>query len=147
MSLTEQHGERAHFFVYCSTPCKSVEAGKLRVRCASCGSGAVTVDRDPQSWQDVLQPHRITVQCENDFCVPNFTSSNETDAQVLYAHFFFKCANHPSRGETDEAVPLYLIRPNLRKVPCLACTDIRLLFIIVLFSFFFSSVQRISFHE
>lgn len=123
---TEQQGERAHFFVYCSSPCKSVQAGKLRVRCASCQSGAVTVDRDPQSWQDVLQPRRITVHCENDSCQPNFASRDETDAPVLYAHFFFKCANHASLGETDEAVPLYLIRPNLRKVPCLACTDVRL---------------------
>lgn len=123
--MTEQQGERAHFFVYCSSPCKSVQAGKLRVRCSSCGSGAVTVDRDPQSWQDVLQPRRITVHCENDFCQPVSPASDEIDGQFMYAQFFFKCANHASLGETDEAVPLYLMRPNLRKVPCLACTDVR----------------------
>lgn len=124
-SVTEQQGKRAHFFVYCSTPCKSVEAGKLRVRCALCGSGAVTVDRDPQSWPDVIQPHRITVHCENDSCQLDRCSPTNSESQIPYAQFYFKCASHTSRGETDEAVPLYLIRPNLRKVPCLACTDIR----------------------
>ncbi|XP_053593291.1 E3 ubiquitin-protein ligase parkin isoform X1 [Microplitis demolitor] len=120
----EHQGKRAHFYVFCSTPCKSVEAGKLRVRCALCGSGAVTVDRDPQSWPDVMQPNRITVHCENDNCITN-RPNNYSDNQIPYAHFYFKCANHTSRGETDEAVPLYLIRPNLRKIPCLACTDVR----------------------
>ncbi|XP_074102418.1 E3 ubiquitin-protein ligase parkin [Cotesia typhae] len=115
-----QEEKRAHFYIFCSVPCKSVEVGKLRVRCALCGSGAVTVDRDPQSWPDVMQPNRITVHCENDNC-----PTSDSDIQIPYAQFYFKCANHPSRGETDEAVPLYLIRPNLRKIPCLACTDVR----------------------
>ncbi|KAK0174748.1 hypothetical protein PV327_010482 [Microctonus hyperodae] len=119
----------AHFFVYCSLPCKSIQAGKLRVNCALCNSGAVTVDRDPQTWPDVIQPNRITIHCENDRC--QFDRSSSTDINndhnqiVPYARFYFKCANHPSRGESDEAVPLYLIRPNSRKIPCLACTDIR----------------------
>ena len=102
-----------------------MQAGKLRVKCATCGSGAVTVDRDPQCWPDVLLSHRITVHCENDFCEPQVSPSDEIESQVLYADFYFKCANHPSLGETDEAVPLYLIKPNLAKIPCLACTDIR----------------------
>ncbi|XP_012282421.1 E3 ubiquitin-protein ligase parkin [Orussus abietinus] len=123
----EQQGGRAHFYVYCSTPCKSMEAGKLRVRCSSCGSGAVTVDRDPQCWPDVLLPNRITVHCENDFCTLPLSDrfSEETSSQVHFAQFYFKCANHASLGEKDEAVPLYLVRPNLRKVPCLACTYTR----------------------
>ncbi|XP_034943826.1 E3 ubiquitin-protein ligase parkin isoform X2 [Chelonus insularis] len=120
----KQQEKRAHFFVFCSNPCKSIEVGKLRVRCALCGSGAVTVDRDPQSWPDVIQPNRITVHCENDLCQTNNISEN-SESQVPYAQFYFKCAKHPRQGEKDEAVPLYLIRPNLRKVPCLACTDIR----------------------
>lgn len=122
----EKQENRAHFFVYCSTPCKAVTVGKLRVRCATCNSGAVTVDRDPQCWPDVLQPRRITIQCENDLC-PISTSINndDTESQVLYAHFYFKCGKHASLGEKDEAVPLYLIKPNLGKVPCLACTDVR----------------------
>ncbi|XP_033209468.1 E3 ubiquitin-protein ligase parkin isoform X2 [Belonocnema kinseyi] len=121
----EQEKNRAHFYVYCSSPCRSVQAGKLRVKCATCGSGAVTVDRDPQCWPDVLLPQRITVHCENDFCEPQVSPNDETESQVLYAHFYLKCAKHPSLGETDEAVPLYLIKPNLAKIPCLACTDIR----------------------
>ncbi|XP_015593190.1 E3 ubiquitin-protein ligase parkin [Cephus cinctus] len=127
ISEQEQEENRAHFYVYCSAPCKSVQPGKLRVRCERCSSGAVTVDRDPQCWPDVLLPQRITVHCENDFCLPplSVTHTEEIESQILYAKFYFKCANHTSLGETDESVPLYLIKPNLRKVPCLACTDIR----------------------
>ncbi|XP_018393958.1 PREDICTED: E3 ubiquitin-protein ligase parkin [Cyphomyrmex costatus] len=126
VSLEEQQESRAHFYVYCSAPCKDVTAGKLRVKCARCGSGAVTVDRDPQCWPDVLQPKRISIHCENDFCpVTSSMLSDETDNQINYARFYFKCAQHPSLGENDEAVPLYLIKPNLRNIPCLACTDIR----------------------
>ncbi|EZA56485.1 E3 ubiquitin-protein ligase parkin [Ooceraea biroi] len=122
----EQQENRAHFYVYCSAPCKDVKMGKLRVKCVRCGSGAVTVDKDPQCWPDVLQPRRITVHCENDFCpVAANTLSEETESQVTYARFYFKCAKHPSLGENDEAVPLYLIKPNLSNVPCLACTDVR----------------------
>ncbi|KAK1129950.1 hypothetical protein K0M31_019643 [Melipona bicolor] len=121
----KKHENRAHFFVYCSMPCKAVTVGKLRVRCATCNSGAVTVDRDPQCWPDVLQPRRITVHCENDFCPAPTHISNDTESQVLYARFYFKCGKHVSLGEGDEAVPLYLIKPNLRRIPCLACTDVR----------------------
>ncbi|XP_015513677.2 E3 ubiquitin-protein ligase parkin [Neodiprion lecontei] len=127
-SEQEQQQARAHFYVYCSLPCKSVEAGKLRVRCATCGSGAVTVDRDPQCWPDVQQPRRITVHCENHDCqtlLSSLAQKDEGTPQVRYAQFYFKCANHVSLGEKDEAVPLYLIKPNLRNVPCLACTDTR----------------------
>ncbi|KAL0109447.1 hypothetical protein PUN28_014488 [Cardiocondyla obscurior] len=125
LALQVQESNKAHFYVYCSTPCKDVTAGNLRVKCASCNSGAVTVDRDPQCWPDVLQPRRITVHCENDFCLVSSSKSNEMDNQVTYAHFYFKCARHPRLGEDDEAVPLYLIKPNLKNIPCLACTDIR----------------------
>ncbi|CAB0043401.1 unnamed protein product [Trichogramma brassicae] len=124
-SKEEKESKKAHFYVYCSYPCKSVQNGKLRVRCSDCGDGAVTVDRDPQSWPDVLLPQRITVHCENELCPIRVDSQGDTEAQVHYAQFFFKCSNHPSLGEKDEAVPLYLIKPNLAKIPCLACTDIR----------------------
>lgn len=56
---------RAHFYVYCPSPCKTLKPGKLRVRCALCGDGAFTVDKDPQSWEDVLVKKRITGTCEN----------------------------------------------------------------------------------
>lgn len=109
-------------------PCKKVATGKLRVKCAKCGSGAVTVDRDPQCWPDVLLPKRITVHCKNDSCPSssNFLSE-ETESQICFANFYFKCAEHLSLGENDEAVPLYLIKTNLKNVPCLACTDVRYL--------------------
>lgn len=116
--------KRAHFYIYCSKPCNNVEAGKLRVKCSLCSSGAVTVDRDPQSWQDVLKKNRITVHCENDYC-QSAQSNTQVDIQLSYAQFFFKCSNHPSLGENDEAVPLYLIKPNFKNIPCLACTDVK----------------------
>ncbi|EFN79884.1 E3 ubiquitin-protein ligase parkin [Harpegnathos saltator] len=123
LSTEEQQDNRAHFYIYCPGPCKIVTAGKLRVKCAKCNSGAVTVDRDPQCWSDILEPNRITVHCENDFCPAS--SLSEEEFQVTYAHFYFKCTRHVSLGEDDKVIPLYLIRANLRNVPCLACTDVR----------------------
>jgi parkin len=60
-----------------------------------------------------------------------------------FTEFYFKCAQHQSggklppqnsfitaleipefTGEKDFAVPLSLIKTNLKDVPCLACTDI-----------------------
>lgn len=110
---TQEVKNKAHFYVYCANPCKRINNGKLRVRCADCKYGAFTVDTDLQSWMDVLQPKRITGVCNNVSC------------EGLYAEFYFKCADHPSQGENDEAVPLNLIRRNHKEVPCLACTDIR----------------------
>ena len=83
------------------------------------------MDRDPQCWPDVLLQKRITVNCENPLCVIPATSSDETQYHVHYAQFYFKCAKHASLGEKDEAVPLYLIKPNYNNVPCLACTEVR----------------------
>ncbi|XP_014488495.1 PREDICTED: E3 ubiquitin-protein ligase parkin [Dinoponera quadriceps] len=125
LSLEEQKENRAHFYIYCSGPCKTVTVGKLRVKCARCNSGAVTVDRDPQYWPDVLEPNRITVHCENDFCPASSIMFSEEEFQVTFAHFYFKCAKHASLGEDDKAIPLYLIKANLKNIPCLACTDIR----------------------
>jgi parkin len=111
---------KVHFFVYCPT-CKSLKNGKLRVRCHFCKYGAFTVHADPQNWTDVLEPKRITGLCEN---------SLEQCANILdnreptFAEFYFKCSEHTSLGEDDGAVPLYLIRPNLKEVPCLACADV-----------------------
>ncbi|XP_067002583.2 E3 ubiquitin-protein ligase parkin [Anabrus simplex] len=109
--------KKAHFYVYCASPCKRMQGGKLRVRCASCRSGAFTVDRDPRNWTDVLEPNQITGVCEDVNCVG-------TDDGPMFAQFYFKCADHPSQGENDEAVPLYLIKSNIHDVPCLACTDV-----------------------
>ncbi|XP_039284843.1 E3 ubiquitin-protein ligase parkin [Nilaparvata lugens] len=114
-SSEEKNSKNTHFYVYCSQPCKSVSVGKLRVRCASCHSGALTVDSDPSCWDDVLKDNRISAHCEENRC---------QTGPVSWAQFYFKCAEHTSQGEKDEAVPLYLIRPNISQVPCLACTDI-----------------------
>lgn len=43
-----------------------MQEGKLRVRCKGCGNGAFTVHADPQSWEDVLEPNRITGECLNE---------------------------------------------------------------------------------
>lgn len=125
--------------MYCPT-CKALKTGKLRVRCHFCKSGAFTVHSDPQNWDDVLEAKRITGTCENnpqfcaDVCCKIFfyhALLNFLNFQILnnveptFAEFYFKCAEHTSLGEKDEAVPLSLIRPNLRDVPCLACGDVR----------------------
>lgn len=41
-----------------------------------------------------------------------------------YAEFYFKCANHVSMGENDFAVPLSLIKRNIKNISCISCTDI-----------------------
>lgn len=51
---------KSDFFVYCGDPdCSDLKEGKLRVRCAECLSGAITVQRHPQGWSDVLQPRQV----------------------------------------------------------------------------------------
>ncbi|KAF5297735.1 hypothetical protein FQR65_LT09909 [Abscondita terminalis] len=124
--LSDTHDEssdsrhKAHFYIYCGT-CKGMKQGKLRVRCHFCKSGAFTVHSDPQNWEDVLENKRITGQCENneDECQNILNNSEPT-----FAQFYFKCAEHTSLGEDDKAVPLHLIRSNVRNVPCLACGDV-----------------------
>ncbi|XP_019873597.1 E3 ubiquitin-protein ligase parkin isoform X2 [Aethina tumida] len=110
---------RVHFYVFCPT-CKSLKTGKLRVRCHFCKSGAFTVHSDPQNWNDVLEPKQITGLCEND---PELCEKLLDNREPTFAEFYFKCSEHASLGEEDGAVPLYLIRPNLRDIPCLACGD------------------------
>ena len=109
---------RAHFFVHCPE-CKKLCRGKLRVRCSICKGGAFIVSRDPENWDDVLKPRRIQGLCESSEvgCVEN------EQLDLPFAQFFFKCAEHPSGGERDYAVPLNLIKTNLKDVPCLACGD------------------------
>ncbi|KAK4880011.1 hypothetical protein RN001_008157 [Aquatica leii] len=111
---------KAHFYVYCAT-CKAMKQGKLRVRCHFCKSGAFTVHSDPQSWTDVLESKRITGQCENR---PEECENILNNTEPTFADFYFKCAEHTSLGEDDEAVPLFLVRSNVRSIPCLACGDV-----------------------
>ncbi|XP_050428730.1 E3 ubiquitin-protein ligase parkin [Adelges cooleyi] len=106
----------ANFYVYCSSPCSTTTVGKIRVRCFKCKNGAFTVDGDPKNWNDVLKPKRITGHCEISEC---------TDGEVGWSEFYFKCSEHITKGETDEAVALHLVRNNLHHIPCLACTDVK----------------------
>jgi parkin len=110
----ERQKVRAHFYVYCSS-CRGMGAGKLRVRCSDCSSGALTVRGDPCNWEDVLKPGRIEADCESPDCV----------GKTRFARFYFRCAEHISQGEHEQAVALYLIKNNIRDVPCLACTEVR----------------------
>uniref|UniRef100_A0A3Q3SZL2 E3 ubiquitin-protein ligase parkin n=1 Tax=Mastacembelus armatus TaxID=205130 RepID=A0A3Q3SZL2_9TELE len=98
------------FFVYCKT-CRSVQPGKLRVRCRCCKQTTLTLSRGPSCWDDVLLPGRIHGVCQSDGC-----HGNE-------AEFFMKCASHPT-SDDDLSVALDLIVSNTRDVPCIACTDV-----------------------
>jgi len=111
VSETADVKKQSHFFVWCTSPCKQLCRGKLRVRCSKCKELAMTVDTDPCGWDDVLIKQRITGVCDMVGC------------DGLWAEFYFKCSEHPSLGEDDEAIALYQIKHNFRDVPCLACTD------------------------
>ncbi|XP_066149617.1 E3 ubiquitin-protein ligase parkin isoform X1 [Euwallacea fornicatus] len=112
--------KKVHFYVYCPT-CKDLKQGKLRVRCHFCKSGAFTVHSEPQNWGHVLTPKQITGTCEND---PQLCENILQNQEPTFAEFYFKCSEHVSLGEGDQAVPLDLIRPNLRQLQCLACLEI-----------------------
>ncbi|XP_039966687.1 E3 ubiquitin-protein ligase parkin isoform X1 [Bactrocera neohumeralis] len=121
INITEEDRQRtkAHFFVHCAQ-CNKLCKGKLRVRCSLCKGGAFTVHRDPECWDDVLKPRRITGHCESQeiACFDNETGDPP------YTEFYFKCGEHVSGGEKDFAAPLNLIKINIKDVPCLACTEI-----------------------
>lgn len=109
---------KAHFFVHCSQ-CNRMCAGKLRVRCAQCKGGAFTVYKDPECWDDVLMPQRIPGLCET-----TVIGCTRDGNELPFAEFYFKCAEHTSQGEKDFAVPLTLIKRNIKQIPCLSCTDV-----------------------
>ncbi|KAK3748802.1 hypothetical protein QZH41_016024, partial [Actinostola sp. cb2023] len=115
-------GKSVHYYVYCRQ-CKSVQPGKLRVRCSTCKEGTLVLNQaslrlivnervsDPQGWDDVLHAGRIKGVCQKGGC------------HGKTAEFYFKCGSHPS-SEDERSVALYLIRTNIRNVPCLACDEI-----------------------
>uniref|UniRef100_A0A034W4L8 E3 ubiquitin-protein ligase parkin n=2 Tax=Bactrocera TaxID=47832 RepID=A0A034W4L8_BACDO len=121
INITEEDRQRtkAHFFVHCAQ-CNKLCKGKLRVRCSLCKGGAFTVHRDPECWDDVLKPRRITGHCESQeiACFDNETGDPP------FTEFYFKCGEHVSGGEKDFAAPLNLIKINIKDVPCLACTEV-----------------------
>ena len=108
---------KAHFYVYCKDCPKTLQTGKLRVRCHRCQEGSILIHRDPCGWSDVLdQPGRIMGHCLSGKC----SSDGNEDSQAVPAEFYFKCTN----GNQDHlAPPLYQIRANINSIPCLACTE------------------------
>uniref|UniRef100_A0A3B3DZT6 E3 ubiquitin-protein ligase parkin n=1 Tax=Oryzias melastigma TaxID=30732 RepID=A0A3B3DZT6_ORYME len=101
---------RSSFFVYCKS-CRSIQPGKLRVRCRSCKQTALTLSRGPSCWDDVLIPGRIRGNCQSEGCYGD------------EAEFYMKCASHPT-SDDDLSVALDLIMINSKHVPCIACTDV-----------------------
>ncbi|XP_075993324.1 E3 ubiquitin-protein ligase parkin isoform X2 [Genypterus blacodes] len=104
-----RHGYSS-FYVNCKS-CKSVQPGKLRVRCQACRQTTLTLSRGPSCWDDVLLPARIHGTCQSEGCHGNI------------AEFFMKCASHPT-SDDDLSVALDLIMTNIRQIPCIACTDV-----------------------
>lgn len=109
----ERESRKAHFYVWCNSPCNKLQTGKLRVKCVECGEGAITLDRDPCDWLDVLQNNKITGHCEKEEC-----------PAVTYVSFYFKCSGDDHDAQTNNAPPLSMVKSNIREVPCLACTDL-----------------------
>ncbi|XP_071371032.1 E3 ubiquitin-protein ligase parkin, partial [Centroberyx affinis] len=99
------------FYVFCKSVCRSVQPGKLRVRCRTCQQTTLTLSRGPSCWDDVLIPGRIHGVCQSEGCHGNV------------AEFYMKCAAHPT-SDDDLSVTLDLIMTNIRNVPCIACTDV-----------------------
>lgn len=143
ISKDKEQRIKAHFWVYCpEIECgRTIQPGKLRVRCESCKEGAIIVKSDPCNWDDVLNSGSIEGYCQNVGC-PSIQDQNEQiSARVRPVQFYFKCngTNHnrnikrnvkrtiiPKQAEgsliqstSDEAPPLYLIRSNLKEIPCL----------------------------
>ncbi|KAM7409153.1 hypothetical protein PAMA_002722 [Pampus argenteus] len=58
------------FFVFCKS-CRSIQPGKLRVRCRSCKQTTLTLSRGPSCWDDVLLSGRIHGVCQSDGCHGN----------------------------------------------------------------------------
>ena len=133
---------KAHFWVYCSdTECgRTIQPGKLRVRCESCKEGAIIVKSDPCNWDDVLNSGSIEGYCQNVSCPIMQVQNEQKSDRVRPVQFYFKCNgnNHNCNSKTtekaitykqaestlsqsysDEAPPLYLIRSNLKEIPCL----------------------------
>jgi hypothetical protein len=76
-------GPQSDFFVYCST-CQGLREGKLRVRCAVCLSGAFTVLRDPEGWDDVLQPNQVSLHLYAYRLRTVFPLPSKADTMVKY---------------------------------------------------------------
>ncbi|XP_028846034.1 E3 ubiquitin-protein ligase parkin [Denticeps clupeoides] len=110
-SSHEEPKHHSSFYVFCKNLCRSIQPGKLRVRCSVCKQGTLTLSRGPSCWDDVLLPGRLHGVCQSQSCTGRV------------AEFYLKCASHPTHDD-DTSVALDLIMPNTRGIPCIACTDV-----------------------
>ncbi|CAB1343579.1 unnamed protein product [Coregonus sp. 'balchen'] len=60
-----------------------------------------------------IQPGKLRVRCR----------ACKQGTLTLSREFYLKCAAHPT-SDDDTSVALDLVMPNVRDVPCIACTDI-----------------------
>lgn len=113
-STSTSSNKKNYFTVYCSN-CKSIQFGRIRVRCSECKESAVILDRDPSSWQDVLSTKCITGKCFN---------SDKSCSKLDFVHveFYFKCSS--CQVDNSDCVPLHQVRINSRNIPCLSCQDV-----------------------
>ncbi|XP_067674442.1 E3 ubiquitin-protein ligase parkin-like [Haliotis asinina] len=108
--VNEERELKNQYYVYCKE-CRSIQPGKLRVKCAMCQDGAFVLSRDPEGWSDVLQSRCMGGECRNDGC------------EGTAAEFVFKCGkSHP---DGISAAVLRHVRPNRREVECITCADVR----------------------
>ena len=75
--VARKRGKKAHFYCWCND-LQSLQPAKLRVSCSACEEGAIVLQADPCSWDDVLEPERLHGYCE----------SCQTISTAL---FYFKC--------------------------------------------------------
>lgn len=113
-NASSSSNSKSYFTVYCSS-CKSVQFGRIRVRCVECKDSAVILTKDPTSWQDVLGTRCITGKCFN---------SQKPCSQLdsVYVEFYFKCS--ACTIDNSHCVPLHQVRMNSRVVACLSCQDV-----------------------
>ncbi|XP_071493092.1 E3 ubiquitin-protein ligase parkin-like [Diadema antillarum] len=104
-------GWKSCFHTFCKNHCRSVQRGRLRVRCNRCKDDAFLVTQDPSCWEDVLLPGRISGSCHVLGCGGH------------KAEFYFKCGGH-SASIQDNISPLPLVRSNTRRAICITCEDV-----------------------
>ena len=49
------------FFVLCRRVCRSVQPGKLRIRCVGCGEDKIVLSTEPRQWSDILRSGKLKV--------------------------------------------------------------------------------------
>lgn len=98
------------FFVLCRRVCRSVQPGKLRIRCVGCGEDKIVLSTEPRQWSDILRSGKLKGVCHTVGC------------PGAHPEFYFKCGGHQGQAQ-DHVIPLPLIRNNFLKVSCMTCLD------------------------